>query len=157
MSTENAEQPTKEFNLQKIYTKDISFETPNSPDIFRQQWQPEINLQLGNGAKSLGDNAHEVTLSLTVTAKVNKKTAFLIEIQQAGIFTVKGYNDQEIGVMLGAVCPNILFPYAREAISDIATRGGFPQLLIAPINFDALYQQHLQATKSETPAVQTRH
>ena len=140
MSDNNA----KEFGIQKIYIKDVSFETPNSPEIFREQWQPDINLQLNNNTKTIEDNIHEVILTLTVTAKIGDKTAFLIEVQQAGIFNIKGYSEQEMGAMAGAYCPNILFPYARETISDMVTRGGFPQLLLAPINFDALYQQHLQ-------------
>ena len=140
MSDTNA----KEFGIQKIYIKDVSFETPNSPEIFREQWQPDINLQLNNNTKSVEENIHEVILTLTVTAKIGEKTAFLIEVQQAGIFNIKGYSEQEMGAMAGAYCPNILFPYARETISDMVTRGGFPQLLLAPINFDALYQQHLQ-------------
>ena len=134
----------REFGIQKIYCKDMSFETPNSPDIFREQWQPEINLQLGNEAIVLDEGIHEVTLSITVTAKLGDKTAFLVEIKQAGIFNISGYEDAELGPMVGAFCPNILFPYAREAISDLVARGGFPQLLLAPVNFDALYQQHMQ-------------
>ena len=140
MSENNA----KEFGIQKVYIKDVSFETPNSPEIFKEQWQPDINLQLNNNTKSLDDSIHEVVLTLTVTAKIGEKTAFLIEVQQAGIFNIKGYSEQEMGAMAGAYCPNILCPYARETISDLVTRGGFPQLLLAPINFDALYQQHLQ-------------
>lgn len=140
----------KEFGIQKIYIKDVSFETPNSPSIFRDQWQPDVNLQLNNNVNQLDDGIHEVVLTLTVTAKIEDKTAFLIEIQQAGIFNIKGYSEQEMGAMAGAFCPNILFPYAREAISDIVTRGGFPQLLLAPINFDGLYQQHLQQQGEQT-------
>lgn len=139
----------KEFGIQKIYVKDISFETPKSPEIFREQWQPEINLQLNNNVNNLEEHLHEVVLTLTVTAKLGEKTAFLVEVQQAGIFNIKGYNDQEMGAMAGAYCPNILFPYAREAISDLVNRGGFPQLLLAPINFDGLYQQHLQQQAQE--------
>jgi len=133
-----------EFVIQKIYCKDLSFETPNSPDVFRHQWQPEVNLQVSNAAATLAENVHEIVLSLTVTAKLEDKTAYLVEVQQAGIFTLKGYNQQEMGAMVGAFCPNILFPYARETISDLVARGGFPQLLLAPVNFDLLYQQHLQ-------------
>lgn len=138
------ETSNREFSIQKIYTKDISLETPNTPGIFKEQWQPDINMQLNNNAHALEDGLQEVVLTLTVTAKLGDKTAFLVEVQQAGIFAIKGYNQQEMGAMAGAFCPNILFPYAREAISDIVTRAGFPQLLLAPINFDALYQQHLQ-------------
>ncbi len=140
---------TREFAIQKIYCKDISFEAPNTPQIFREQWQPEVNLQLGNAAQSLGEGVHEIVLTVTVTVKLADKTALLVEVQQAGIFNIKGYNEQEMGVMVGSFCPNILFPYAREAISDLATRGGFPQLLLAPVNFDALYQQHLQQQQQQ--------
>ena len=132
----------REFGIQKIYTKDISFETPNSPGIFREEWKPEVNLQLGNQAESLGQGVHEITLSVTVTAKLGDKTAYLAEVKQAGIFTINGYSDEEMGAMAGSFCPNILFPYAREAVSDLVTRGGFPQLLLAPVNFEALFQQH---------------
>jgi preprotein translocase subunit SecB len=148
-----SEENTKEFGIQKIYVKDVSFETPNSPAIFRDQWQPDINLQLNNNTKTIEENIHEVILTLTVTAKLGEKTAFLIEVQQAGIFNIKGYTEQEMGAMAGAYCPNILFPYARETISDVVTRGGFPQLLLAPINFDALYQQHVQQNNQQQEAV----
>lgn len=144
-----ATQNEREFGIQKIYTKDISFETPNAPQIFRDQWKPEVNLQLGNSAETLGEDVHEVILSVTVTAKLGEKTAYLVEVQQAGIFNIKGYSDAELGAMVGAYCPNILFPYAREAISDLVTRGGFPQLLLAPVNFEALYQQHLAQQQEE--------
>ena len=156
MAEEQAIENQREFNIQKIYTKDMSFETPNSPQIFREQWQPEITLQLGNNTKSVGENVHEVVLSLTVTAKIKDKTAFLVEVQQAGIFTIKGYNDQDLAAMLGSFCPNVLFPYARETISDLVNRGGFPQLLLAPVNFDALYQQHVQQ-QAAAQTKQTKH
>ena len=143
------------FGIQKIYTKDISFETPNSPAIFKQQWQPDINLQLSNNAQKIEENLHEVILTLTVTAKLEDKTAFLVEIQQAGIFNISGYDDKEMGAMAGSYCPNILFPYAREAISDLVAKGGFPQLLLAPINFDALYMQHVQQSEQKNEPVTT--
>ncbi|MDH3327113.1 MAG: protein-export chaperone SecB [Gammaproteobacteria bacterium] len=138
---ENAE---RNFQIQKIYLKDVSFETPNTPAIFQQKWEPEIGLQLGNSATTLGDNVHEIILTITVTAKIGEETAYLCEIKQAGIFTISGYTDQDMGAMAGSYCPNILFPYAREAISDLVVKGGFPQMLLAPVNFDGLYQQHLQ-------------
>ncbi|MDH5299734.1 MAG: protein-export chaperone SecB [Gammaproteobacteria bacterium] len=141
----------REFTIQKIYTKDMSFEAPNTPMVFREQWQPQVNMQLGNQAQSLGEGVHEIVLSVTVTAKIGDKTAYLCEVQQAGIFTIKNYNDQEMGAMVGAFCPNILFPYVRELVSELVTRGGFPQLLLAPVNFDALYQQHLQQLQSAKP------
>ena len=139
----------REFQIQKIYLKDVSFETPNTPAIFQQKWEPEINLQLGNSAVTLGENVHEIVLTVTVTAKLGEETAYLCEIKQAGIFTITGYTDQDMGAMAGSYCPNILFPYAREAISDLVVKGGFPQMLLAPVNFDALYQQHLQQAQTE--------
>jgi len=139
----------REFQIQKIYLKDVSFETPNTPAIFQQKWEPEINLQLGNSAVTLGENVHEIVLTVTVTAKLGEETAYLCEIKQAGIFTITGYSDQDMGAMAGSYCPNILFPYAREAISDLVVKGGFPQMLLAPVNFDALYQQHLQQAQTE--------
>jgi len=148
----------RNFQIQKIYIKDVSFETPDTPAIFQQKWEPEIGLQLGNSAVTLGDNVHEIVLTITVTAKLGDKTAYLCEIKQAGIFTISGYSDQDMGAMAGAYCPNILFPYAREAISDLVVKGGFPQMLLAPVNFEALYQQHLQQAQSgDTPKPETTH
>jgi len=149
----NAEQQGQ-FNIQKVYTKDISFEAPNSPKIFTEKWEPQNNLDLNTNASPIGENTYEVVLSLTVTAKLGETTAYLCEIHQAGIFSIEGFSDSDLHGMLGSFCPNILFPYAREAVSDIVTRGGFPQLLLAPINFDALYQQHMQqAQAAETETV----
>jgi len=140
----SAPQNEKRFGLQKIYVKDISFETPNSPQVFRQEWKPDVSVQLGNIAKDLGDNFHEITISITVTAKLQDKTAYLAEVHQAGIFMIHGFAKEELGPMVGSYCPNILFPYARETISSLVERGGFPQLLLEPINFEAIYQQHVQ-------------
>jgi preprotein translocase subunit SecB len=145
MSEENAQTAgDKQFAIQKIYVKDTSFETPNSPEIFTQQWEPEVNLNLNTGAKPIADNTYETVLTLTVTCKVGDKTAYLCEIQQAGIFTMAGFSEEEIKPMLGAFCPNTLYPYAREAVSDLVSRGGFPQLVLAPVNFDALFAQQIQ-------------
>lgn len=140
-----AKQAQKNFIIQKLYIKDVSFESPNAPAIFTDnQWSPDINVQLNTESKDMGNNVHEVILSITVTAKQNDKTAFLVEIKQAGVFTLEGFEDNEKGAMLGSYCPNVLFPYAREAISDFVVKGGYPQLLLAPVNFDALYAQHVQ-------------
>ncbi len=150
--TENGQQQQQsgaEFAIQKIYTKDISFETPHSPEIFREQWKPQINVDLNTKGVSLEEGVYEVVLALTVTAKLEEKTAFLVEIQQAGIFTIKGIKEAELPVMLGSFCPNILFPYAREVISDLVTKGGFPQLLLAPVNFDALFAQHQEKLRQQ--------
>ncbi len=143
-ATANQETDKREFQIQKIYLKDASFETPNSPEVFQQKWEPEIGLQLGNSAVTLGDNVHEIILTVTVTAKLGKETAYLCEIKQAGIFTITGYTEEDMAAMAGSFCPNILFPYAREAVSDLVIKGGFPQMLLAPVDFSGLYQQHLQ-------------
>jgi preprotein translocase subunit SecB len=149
MAEENgaAEKAQQQFIIQKIYTKDISFETPNSPEIFREEWKPELDLQLTNEYKQLDDNNHDVTLIATVTAKLGEKTAFLIEVKQAGVFSLVGYSDEEMGPLIGNHCPNILFPYIREVISDIVLKGGFPQLVLAPVNFDALYMNQVEQAK----------
>ena len=133
----------QQFAVQKIYTKDISFESPNAPAIFSEQLQPQINLELNTNGKAIAEEVYEVVLSLTVTVKHEEKTACLIEVQQSGIFTIKGFNRDDLSRMLGSFCPEMLFPYAREVVSDLATRGGFPQLLLAPVNFEALYAKHL--------------
>lgn len=149
------EQSQKNFAIQKIFIKDASFESPNSPAIFTEgNWQPEINVQLNTGSNSLGNDVYEVVLDITVTAKQGDKTGFLIEIKQAGIFNLMGFAEEELGLMLGSYCPNLLFPYAREAISDYVGKGGFPQLLLAPVNFDALYAQHLQQQKQQSESTE---
>lgn len=136
------------FHIQKIYVKDLSFETPNSPQIFSEKWKPEVNLEIRNTAKILADDVHEVILSLTATVKIEDKVAYLIEIQQAGIFNISGFEKNNLAAMVGSYCPNILFPYAREGVSDIVSKGGFPQLVLAPVNFDSLYSQHLQSMQN---------
>jgi len=158
MAEENgaAEQAQQQFIIQKIYTKDISFETPNSPEIFREEWKPELDLQLTNEYKQLDDNNHDITLVATVTAKLGEKTAFLIEVKQAGVFSLVGYSNEEMGPLIGNHCPNILFPYVREVISDIVLKGGFPQLVLAPVNFDALYMNQVEQAKKAAEQ-QTTH
>lgn len=134
----------KQFSIQKIYTKDLSFETPNSPKIFTEKWEPGVEFNLSTGVNTLEANLYEVTITITITVKIGASTAYLVEVVQAGIFSLIGFTEQEMGPMMGSFCPNILFPYAREVVSDLVTKGGFPQLLLAPVNFDALYAQHLQ-------------
>ena len=141
----------KQFSIQKIYTKDISFETPNSPKIFTEKWEPNVDFNLGTNVETLENELFEVSLSVTVTVKCNDLTAYLVEVTQAGIFSLVSFSEQEMGPMVGSFCPNILFPYAREVISDLVAKGGFPQLLLAPVNFDALYSQHLQKVQQQTP------
>jgi len=137
------EAPVQEFMIQKIYIKDMSFETPNSPSLFMEKWEPAINLELNTAGKNLDTDTHEVVLTVTVSAKLGEKTAYLVEVQQAGIFSIKGLEQQELSHALGSYCPNILFPYVREVISELVLKGGFPQLLLSPVNFDALYSEHV--------------
>ncbi|CCE22134.1 protein-export chaperone SecB [Methylotuvimicrobium alcaliphilum] len=141
----------KHFSIQKIYTKDISFETPNSPKIFTEKWEPKVDFNLGTNVQTLENDMYEVSLTVTVTVKCGESTAYLVEVCQAGIYALKGFSEEEMGPMVGSFCPNILFPYAREAVSDLVAKGGFPQLLLAPVNFDALYAQHLQQAKQQAP------
>ncbi len=129
------------FSIEKLYTKDISFETPHSSQIFKKKWEPTVDLNLANAATVMEEPYYEVVLSLTITVKIADETVYLVEVQQAGIFQVVGYSNDIKSRMLGTVCPNILFPFAREVVSDLVTRGGFPQLLLAPVNFEALYLQ----------------
>jgi preprotein translocase subunit SecB len=147
MAEEN--QTEKQFSIQKLYVKDVSFETPNSPVIFTQQWEPKVEVNLASNAQTLQEGLFEVTLTVTVTVKVEDKTAYLIEVCQAGIFAISGFEENELSPMIGSFCPNILFPYVREAISDIVNKGGFPPMLLAPVNFDALYMQHLQQLQEQ--------
>ncbi|MFZ2727415.1 MAG: protein-export chaperone SecB [Methylococcaceae bacterium] len=139
----------KQFAIQKIYTKDLSFETPNSPKVFTEKWEPAVDFNLSTHVEALENNLFEVALTVTITVKIGETTAYLVEVNQAGIFTINGFNEQEMGPMVGSFCPTILFPYAREAVSDLVNKGGFPQLLLAPVNFDALYAQHLQHVQQQ--------
>ena len=152
MAEENANQTERQFNLQKIYVKDVSFETPNSPAIFTQQWEPKVEFNLSSNAQQIQENVFEVSLTVTLTVKIEEKIAYLVEIAQAGIVTAIGFPDEEMGHLLGSYCPNLLFPYAREAISDLVIKGGFPPMLLAPVNFDALYAQHLQQMQQQAAA-----
>lgn len=148
------EQTGPQFNIQRIYTKDISFETPNSPAVFQKEWSPEVKLDLDTRTEKLADDVYEVVLSLTVTAKNGEETAFLCEVQQAGIFSITGLTEPQLAHSLGAYCPNVLFPYARETVGSLVGRGTFPQLNLAPVNFDALFAQHMQQ-QQEAQAQQT--
>jgi preprotein translocase subunit SecB len=134
------------FGIHKIYTRDVSFESPNPVELFESdQWEPEIHLDLHTKTTSVRDNLHEVILTLTVTAKgKDKKPAFLVEVQQAGLFFLEGFDKDNLKHMLGSFCPSILFPYGREVIASLVSRGGFPPLHLAPVNFDMLYQHHLE-------------
>jgi preprotein translocase subunit SecB len=141
----------KQLAISKIYIKDVSFESPQSPGIFKQgDWKPETSLNLRSAHNAIeNSNAHEVVLTITVEAKEGDKSLFLVELQQAGIFEISGYEGDELGAILGSFCPNILFPYARETIASIIQKGGFPEFVLQPINFDALYLQAKQQQEQQ--------
>lgn len=136
-----------QFMIQRIYVKNLSFETTNTPAVFQQQWEPELSLDLNTQHTALDESTYEVTLTVTATVKNQNAIAFLIEVQQAGIFTIQGPQPEQLDHLLGSFCPSILFPYAREAITTEVIRGSFPQLVLAPINFDALYIQQMEEKK----------
>ena len=145
-STETRQQ----FAIKKLYVKDVSFESPNSPKSFSyKKWDPKIDLNLTNKQTHIDADIYEAVLSITATVSIEDETAFLIEVHQAGLFQIDGFEDEQKSYLLGSQCMNILFPYAREVISDMSVRGGFPSLVMAPVNFDALYQQHLQQKHEE--------
>lgn len=139
-----AQEPASQFSLQRIYVKDLSFEAPKSPEIFRDEWNPNIELDLNTRQRALDGDFYEVVLTITVTVKTAEEVAFIAEVQQAGIFLVQGLDDGSKGHALGAFCPSILFPYTRETLDSLVVRGSFPALMLAPVNFDALYAQELQ-------------
>ncbi|WAJ70513.1 protein-export chaperone SecB [Catenovulum adriaticum] len=133
-----------QFSIQRVFAKNISFETPNSPEIFAEAWKPEVQMDIDTKSRKLDADNYEVVLSITVTAKVGDKTAFLVEVEQAGIFAIANLPPQQMAHTIGSMCPGILFPYAREAISNLVNRGTFPPLNLAPVNFDALFASYMQ-------------
>jgi preprotein translocase subunit SecB len=146
----------KQIAIQKIYVKDFSFESPHTPDVFaKTNWSPKTNLNLRSSHSTGTDNNHEVVLTITIEAKEDEQTFFLVELQQAGLFHIAGYDEAEFKAIIGSYCPNILFPYARESVANIVSKGGFPEFLLQPINFDALYAQGMaqaQAQAQKQPA-----
>lgn len=157
--TENEQQSERQFVVHRIYTKDLSYEAPNAPDIFRQEWEPELELNMNTQANKLDAETFEVILSVTATTKLAAKTASIVEVQQAGLFGVQGFPDPELTHLLGAYCPNLLFPYVREVVSNLVTKGSFPQLVLQPVNFDALFAQHQQqaADQAKGDPAPTQH
>ena len=143
------------FNIEKIYVKDLSLEVPNAPQVFMSQEAPQLEVQLSQNVQSVDGALFEVALSVTVTAKVGDKTMFLVEAVQAGIFQIRNVPENELDPILGMVCPNVLFPYARETISDTVNRAGFPPVLLAPVNFEALY--HQQMAEQSGPKIEIAH
>ncbi len=135
----------KQISIQKVYTKDFSFESPQAPTVFtKSDWEPKTNLNLRSTHSDLGDNNHDVILTLTIETKHEDKTLFLVELHQAGIFNIVGYEGDELAAVLGSFCPSTLFPYARETIANMVAKGGFPEFVLQPINFDSLFGQTQQ-------------
>jgi len=140
--SETAQQPV--FTIEKVFVKDLSLEVPNAPQIFLERDAPKVDIQLGTRAAPLDEGHYEVVVTVTTTATLGEKTVFLVEVHQAGIFQVRNLPSESLEPLLGVTCPNILFPYLRETVSDAVVRAGFPPFLLAPVNFEALYQQRLQ-------------
>ncbi|OCG17658.1 protein-export chaperone SecB [Gilliamella sp. App6-5] len=147
----NTQQSETQFAIQRIYTKDVSFETNNVPEIFTKQWQPELNLELNSSSQVLSENVYEVALRVTVTVKQQDEVAYICEVTQAGIFSLIGFDEGQIQHCVGAYCPNILFPYAREVISSLVNKGTFPQVNLEPVNFEALFINYLQQQQQAEP------
>lgn len=145
------------FRIQRVYLKDVSFESPQSPAVFvgNVNWQPNVQLHLNTESARLDNDLYESVLTVTADVKLNDKTAYLTEVKQAGLFLIKGFDEGRLGPMLGSFCPNLLFPFAREAVASLVQKGGFPQLLLDPVNFDALYAQHVQSARQNAPAPDT--
>jgi len=144
-----SEQPV--FSIEKIYVKDLSLESPNAPQIFLEREQPAVEVGLQSEANGLGDGVFEVVLTVTVTARLGEKTQFLVEAAQAGIFQFRNVPDEELEPVMAIACPNILFPYVRETVSDIINRAGFQPILLAPVNFETLYRQRLEQARAQAP------
>ncbi len=148
----------KRLSITKIYLKDFSFESPQAPAIFRQgDWKPQTNLNLRSSHTNVDGDHHEIVLTITIEAKEGDKTCFLIELQQAGLFEIAGYEGEELEAIVGSFCPNILFPYARESLASLIQKGGFPEFVLQPINFDALYMQSKQQQMAQTAEQSEKH
>ena len=135
-------QPT--FQIEKVYVKDLSLEIPHAPKVFLEQVQPQLEVQINTGADNFADGYYEVTVTATVTARLGERTLFLAEARQAGIFQLRGMAAEELGPLLGIACPTVVYPYLRETIQDMISRGGFPPVILAPLSFEALYLQQQQ-------------
>jgi preprotein translocase subunit SecB len=143
------ENASAQFQIQKLYAKDVSFEVPNAPQVFQEAGQADIKMSLAQKVEDLGENQFEVVLTVTVTASVGEKTAYLAEVAQAGIFMVSGFNEQSAHAVMNTMCPNTLFPYSRQLISTLVAEGGFPPLVLQPVNFEQMYAQRMQQVMEE--------
>jgi preprotein translocase subunit SecB len=154
----NPNDALKQLVLQKVYLKDCSFESPNAPEMFASgQWEPKVQLNITTSSKSIGPDLWEIVLHVSIEAKQGERAAFLCDIQQAGAVTMKGFSEEERRRLLGGYCPSLIFPYAREAVSDLVGKGGFPQLLLQPLNFEALFQKHVEDSRQGTPSGAEAH
>lgn len=149
----------QQFSVQRIYTKDLSFESPSTPAVFKKQWQPKVSVDLNTKSNAIDEDGNfEVVLSITITAKIEEETAFLIEVHQAGIFFIKGFEGEDLRRVLGTAAPNVLFPYVRETIDTVCVKGAFPAIMLAPVNFEMVYQQALaQAQNAANGAAPAQH
>lgn len=146
------------FGIEKLYVKDMSLEIPHAPDVFLTSDQPQVDVQLHNEGAAIGEGLYQVVLTVTVTAKAGEKTMFLVEVAQAGIFQIRNVPDADLEPLLATACPNIIFPYARETVSDIVNRAGFPPVYLAPVNFEAIYMQRLQQAQEQAgPKIEIAH
>jgi preprotein translocase subunit SecB len=156
-AAEQQEQPQQAgFSIEKIYVKDASLEIPHAPQIFTDRTQPQISIELGNFAQMLEQGVFEVAIKVTVTSKIEDKTVYLVEVVQAGIFQIRNVPEENMEMIVGITCPNILFPYARETVSDLVVRAGFQPVLLNPINFEALFAQQKQQ-QAEAPEAAAKH
>ncbi|SDK64173.1 protein-export chaperone SecB [Microbulbifer yueqingensis] len=145
----NAEASNVQFQMQRIYLKDLSFETPMGAEVFKKQWKPQVNQELNTKTAKIDEGLYEVALTLTITTKLEEETAFLVEVQQAGLFAIQGLEGQQLAQALNTACPQILFPYAREVVDNVVTKGSFPALMLPPINFDALFAAAMQQAQQQ--------
>ena len=154
-TTQNEEQAVPHFSVSRLYLKDASYEAPGAPAVFTKEWAPEVSLDLNTQTQRVNDNHVEVVLRLTVTAKCDGETAFLIEVQQAGLFKIENIDGPQLQHTLGAFCPTILFPYAREVVDNMANKGSFPSLMLAPVNFEALFAEQVKQNQQQQEAAET--
>ncbi|MCK6405870.1 MAG: protein-export chaperone SecB [Rhodocyclaceae bacterium] len=146
------QQQAPSFSIEKLYLKDLSVEVPNAPEIFLEQDAPQVEIQLQTNGQNLGSGAYEVVLTVTVTARIGEKTVFLVEVGQAGIFRIVNVSEDNMEPLIAVACPNILFPYAREVVSDAVTRAGFSPVVLQPVNFEGMYLSRLQEAEAQAAA-----
>jgi len=145
------------FSIEKLYVRDLSLEVPGAPQIYREREAPQVDVSMSNSGKTISDGYYEVVINITVTAKLKEKTVFLVEVAYGGVFQIRNVPDSEIEMVLGVTCPNIIFPYLREVVSETVSRAGFPPVILHPMNFEAIYQARKQQGDAQTKAGSTTH